>query len=73
MAFIQRLMIIILVYFFFGGPSPASACDRCVHTSKAAYRASSPALDKGTHGSASAVFAIHFDLTAQSVCAPRCC
>jgi hypothetical protein len=61
MASIQRLMIIILVYFFFAGPSPASACDRCVHTSK---------QDKGTHGSASACFVILFDWL-QSVCAFR--
>uniref|UniRef100_A0ACD5U4L6 Uncharacterized protein n=1 Tax=Avena sativa TaxID=4498 RepID=A0ACD5U4L6_AVESA len=47
MAFIPRLMIPILVFIFFAvGLSPASACDRCVRRSKAAYRTSSPALDK---------------------------
>ncbi|XP_047043549.1 expansin-like A2 [Lolium rigidum] len=40
MAFFRRLVIIFV--FFVAGQSPASACDR----SKAAYRASSPALDK---------------------------
>jgi hypothetical protein len=48
MAFIQRLMILVLVVFFFSGPSPASACDRCVRRSTAVYRASSHTLDKGT-------------------------
>ncbi|CAM0956327.1 unnamed protein product [Alopecurus aequalis] len=43
MAAIPRLVILIFV-FLFVGLSPASACSRCVRRSKAAYRASSPAL-----------------------------
>ncbi|XP_047043550.1 expansin-like A2 [Lolium rigidum] len=44
-ALIKRLLILVF-FFFFAGLSPASACDSCVRRSKAAYRASSPALDK---------------------------
>ncbi|XP_051194278.1 expansin-like A2 [Lolium perenne] len=45
-AFIIQRFLILVFFFFFAGQSPASACDSCVHRSKAAYRASFPALDK---------------------------
>ncbi|XP_047045941.1 expansin-like A2 [Lolium rigidum] len=44
-AFIIQRFLILVFFFFFAGLSPASACDSCVRRSKAAYRASSPALD----------------------------
>jgi hypothetical protein len=73
MAFFRRLMI--LFVFFVAGQSTASACDRCVRRSKAAYRASSPALDNGTYGRGSMsgirfVFAFRVGLITQ-IC--LCC
>lgn len=61
MAAIPRPMVLVpvFVFFFLALQSPASACSRCVRRSKAAYRASSPALDNAGscgYGSLAATF-----------------